>query len=145
MRGDPRVLRQHRSERPASDKSCLRGVVDDVMGVLSADRPADVEHHRFGHDQPTAEVEVSAHPSRVEPQPLEDLDKAGMEGKVREFAIKNCSNHGTRVTITAYLGFRDMDGLKALVDAQSTPGTTQFGHHLTPAEFRARFRPMRRY
>jgi subtilase family serine protease len=47
----------------------------------------------------------------------------------------------TKVTITAYLGFRDMAGLKDLVAAQSTPGNAQYGRHLTPKEFRARFAP----
>lgn len=51
------------------------------------------------------------------------------------------ANGNTKVTISAYLGFRNMAALKDLVDAQSTPGNAQFGHHLTPAQFRAQFAP----
>src|SRR5438309_1058273 len=46
-----------------------------------------------------------------------------------------------RVTITAWLNFRDKSGLQKLVEAQSTPGSAQYGHHLTPAQFHARFSP----
>jgi subtilase family serine protease len=45
------------------------------------------------------------------------------------------------VTVALYLSFKDLDGLKALVKAQSTPGNKQYGKYLTPEEFRARFAP----
>ena len=38
MCGHPRVLRQHRAERTALDKSRLGSLVDDVMGMLPADQ-----------------------------------------------------------------------------------------------------------
>jgi subtilase family serine protease len=60
---------------------------------------------------------------------------------VRSAQQVGVARDGTKVMITAYLGFRDRAGLEALVAAQSAPGNAQFGHHLTPAEFRAQFAP----
>ncbi len=45
------------------------------------------------------------------------------------------------VKIALFLNFRDLDTLKSLVKAQSTPGNKQYGKYLTPEEFRARFAP----
>jgi subtilase family serine protease len=46
-----------------------------------------------------------------------------------------------RVRIALFLSFRDIDGLKSLVAAVSTPGSAQYRQYLTPDEFRARFAP----
>jgi subtilase family serine protease len=52
------------------------------------------------------------------------------------------ANNDQKVYVTAYLGFRDMAGLKALVSSVSAPGNAQYGHYLKPAEFRAHFAPL---
>jgi subtilase family serine protease len=46
-----------------------------------------------------------------------------------------------RVTIVAFLSFRNQAGLKNLIAAQSTPGSSQYGKYLTPEEFHAQFSP----
>ena len=66
VRGYPRVAREQIRERPAFDKGGLRGVVDDVMRVLTADLRAEVQHDGLGHDQAAAELKVSAHAPWVE-------------------------------------------------------------------------------
>ncbi|HEY1961684.1 MAG TPA: S53 family peptidase [Rhizomicrobium sp.] len=63
------------------------------------------------------------------PQWLHSAQRVGAERDTR------------RVAISAWLGFRDMAGLQKLVEAQSTPGSAQYGQHLTPAQFHARFSP----
>jgi hypothetical protein len=50
MRGHPRVVPQQRAKRAPFDERRLGGLIDDVMGVLPADRGAEVEHDGFGHD-----------------------------------------------------------------------------------------------
>ena len=73
MRGDPRIGGQQFAERLALHEGVLRGVIHRVMRVLPADGGAEVEHHRLGHDQAAAEIEVGAHPRRVEAQAAHDL------------------------------------------------------------------------
>ena len=46
-----------------------------------------------------------------------------------------------RVSIAAFLSFRNQAALKDLIAAQSTPGSPQYGKYLTPAQFRAQFAP----
>jgi subtilase family serine protease len=46
-----------------------------------------------------------------------------------------------RVTIAAYLSFRNQSALNDLVTAVSTPGNKLYGKYLTPAQFRAQFAP----
>jgi subtilase family serine protease len=46
-----------------------------------------------------------------------------------------------RVSLTVFLSFRNQDALKSLVVAQSSPSNAQYGHYLTPEEFRAQFAP----
>ena len=46
-----------------------------------------------------------------------------------------------RVTIAAYLGFRNQSALDDLVTAVATPGSKLYGKYLTPAQFRAQFAP----
>jgi len=46
-----------------------------------------------------------------------------------------------RIEVSVYLGFKNEDALDRLIKAQSTPGTAQYGHYLTRAEFHARFAP----
>jgi subtilase family serine protease len=46
-----------------------------------------------------------------------------------------------RVTIAAYLSFRNQSALDELVTAVSTPGNKLYGKYLTPAQFRAQFAP----
>jgi subtilase family serine protease len=45
------------------------------------------------------------------------------------------------IGITVYLSFRNETALDKLLEAQSTPGTAEFGHYLTRAQFHARFAP----
>jgi subtilase family serine protease len=45
------------------------------------------------------------------------------------------------VTITVYLALRDAAGAEALARAVSTPGDAAYGHYLTPAQVKSRFRP----
>jgi subtilase family serine protease len=46
-----------------------------------------------------------------------------------------------RVTIAAYLSFRNQAALDDLITAVSTPGSKLYGKYLTPAQFRAQFAP----
>ena len=46
-----------------------------------------------------------------------------------------------RVSVTLFLSFRNQDTLKNLIDAQSSPGSAQYGRYLTPQQFRAQFAP----
>jgi subtilase family serine protease len=45
------------------------------------------------------------------------------------------------VGFRVYLGWNDPSGVLALAKAVSDPGSTSYGHYLTPAQFRARFAP----
>lgn len=45
------------------------------------------------------------------------------------------------VTLSAFIGFRNLDELTSLIHRQSTPGSADYGHYLTAAQFRARFAP----
>ena len=45
------------------------------------------------------------------------------------------------IGVTVALAYRDVDGLKRLIDALHTPGDPQFRRFLTPAQFHARFDP----
>jgi subtilase family serine protease len=45
------------------------------------------------------------------------------------------------VPITVFLSFRNQEGLKALIEAQSSPSNPQYGQYLTPEQFRAQFAP----
>ncbi len=46
-----------------------------------------------------------------------------------------------RIEISVYLGFRNEKALDKLIEAQTTPGTAQYGHYLTRAQFHERFAP----
>ena len=46
-----------------------------------------------------------------------------------------------RVSIVAFLSFRNQQGLKNLIAAQSDPSSAQYGKYLTPDEFHALFSP----
>ena len=46
-----------------------------------------------------------------------------------------------RVSVTLFLSFRNQGTLKNLIDAQSSPGSAQYGRYLTPQQFRAQFAP----
>jgi subtilase family serine protease len=46
-----------------------------------------------------------------------------------------------RVSIAAYLGFRNEEGLKQLIEEISNTSSPHYGKYLTPAEFRAQFAP----
>jgi subtilase family serine protease len=46
-----------------------------------------------------------------------------------------------QVHFSMFLGFKNQSDLKALIAAQSTPGSKQYGKFLTPEQFRARFAP----
>src|SRR5476649_2436933 len=46
-----------------------------------------------------------------------------------------------RIEISVYLGFRNEKALDELIKAQATPGTAQYGHYLTRAQFHERFAP----
>jgi subtilase family serine protease len=46
-----------------------------------------------------------------------------------------------QIQISVYLGFRNEDALDKLIKAQSTPGSAEFGHYLTRAQFHERFAP----
>jgi subtilase family serine protease len=59
---------------------------------------------------------------------------------VPEQRVESASND-QRVTITAYLSFRNHGALNDLVTAQSEPGSTQYGKFLTPEQFHAQFSP----
>jgi subtilase family serine protease len=51
------------------------------------------------------------------------------------------ASDGQRVTITAYLSFRNQAALKDLVAAQSAPSSMQYGKYLTPEQFHAEYSP----
>ena len=46
-----------------------------------------------------------------------------------------------RVHFSMFLGFRNKDELKKLIEAQYRPGSAQYGKFLTPNQFRAKFAP----
>ncbi|HEY5102417.1 MAG TPA: S53 family peptidase [Steroidobacteraceae bacterium] len=46
-----------------------------------------------------------------------------------------------RVSIAAFLRFRNQDALQAMVAEQSRPGSAQYAKYLTPTQFRAQFAP----
>ncbi len=46
-----------------------------------------------------------------------------------------------KVRLSALLGFRNQDQLTSLLAQQSTPGSTNYGHYLTAAQFHQRFTP----
>ncbi|NHA68916.1 S53 family peptidase [Phycicoccus flavus] len=50
----------------------------------------------------------------------------------------------TSVTFRVYLGYRDPAGAAAYAQAVSTEGSADYGHFLTPQQFRARFSPTAR-
>ncbi|HEY1710382.1 MAG TPA: S53 family peptidase [Rhizomicrobium sp.] len=52
------------------------------------------------------------------------------------------ANSAQTVLISVHLPFRNMPALEALAKAVSTPGSSQYGHYLTPAQFRQRFAPL---
>jgi subtilase family serine protease len=47
-----------------------------------------------------------------------------------------------RVTIVAYLSWRNQSALKDLIAAQATPNSAHYGQYLTPEQFHAQFSPM---
>jgi len=67
--GDPRVALERVGERDALGAG---RVVDDLVGGLPADGPAQLEHDLLGADHPAGQGEVGAHPGRVHVQPGHD-------------------------------------------------------------------------
>jgi subtilase family serine protease len=60
--------------------------------------------------------------------------------------VANATKVGTAdssqtVKLSAFLGFRNPDQLTKLIAAQSTKGSPEYNHHLTAAQFDARFAP----
>ena len=51
------------------------------------------------------------------------------------------ASESQRVTIAAFLSFRNQVSLKAMVAEQSRPGSAQYAKYLTPEQFRAQFAP----
>src|ERR1700676_3919135 len=45
------------------------------------------------------------------------------------------------VRLAAMLGFRNQEQLTSLIAQQSTPGSAEYNHYLTAAQFRQRFAP----
>ncbi len=59
---------------------------------------------------------------------------------VAEKRVASASD-SARVSIVAFLSFRDQPGLKELIASQTTPGNPRYGKYLTPEEFHAQFSP----
>lgn len=60
--------------------------------------------------------------------------------------VANATKVGTAdssqtIKLSAFLGFRNPDQLSKLIAAQSTKGSPEYNHHLTAAQFDARFAP----
>ena len=51
------------------------------------------------------------------------------------------ANDGQTVRLTALLGFRNQNQLTSLIAQQSTPGSAEYNHYLTAAQFHQRFAP----
>src|ERR1051326_6347847 len=66
-------------------------------------------------------------------------------GSVPAYATgRNFVGHASgTVTFRVVLRWRDQADLLRTIAAVSTPGSASYGHHLTPAQFRARFSPSR--
>src|SRR5882724_8577129 len=76
---------------------------------------------------------------------LGHAEMRGAQKNVPHYAVPeqrvNSAGNGQRVTITAYLSFRNQGALKDLVAAQSEPSSTQYGKFLTPEQFHAEYSP----
>ena len=72
-------------------------------------------------------------------------DRTTLNGSIPSWA--NAQHHvgsvdpSTDVGFRVYLGWRDPAGAEALAKAVSTPGNSQYGKYVTPAQFRSRFAP----
>jgi subtilase family serine protease len=68
-----------------------------------------------------------------------------LPGNVSPWVVRaqklRAADDNQRVTIAAYLSFRNQAALENLIIDQSTPGNAKYGHFLTPEEFRAQFAP----
>src|SRR5580693_2791639 len=60
---------------------------------------------------------------------------------VAKAAKVGTADESQTVRLTALLGFRDQDKLTALIAAQSKPGSADYNHYLTAAQFHQRFSP----
>ncbi len=79
------------------------------------------------------------------PSIVQAADSAATSGFVARWVGKaqkvGTADANKKTTISIYLKLQNLDALKALVKAQSTPGSAEYGHYLKPADFRARFAP----
>ena len=68
-----------------------------------------------------------------------------LDGSVPSWAVSRnkvgAASSTQQVTFRVYLDYRGGDAAAAYARAVSTPGNADFGHFLTPAQFRARFSP----
>ena len=68
-----------------------------------------------------------------------------VDGSVPSWAVSRnkvgAASSTQQVTFRVYLDYRGGDAAAAYARAVSTPGNADFGHFLTPAQFRARFSP----
>ena len=60
---------------------------------------------------------------------------------VAKSAMVGAANEGQTVRLKAFLGFRNPDDLKALLVRQSTPGSADYNHYLTAAQFHQLYAP----
>ena len=67
-----------------------------------------------------------------------------LDGSVPSWAVSRnkvgAASSTQQVTFRVYLDYRGGDAAAAYARAVSTPGNADFGHFLTPAQFRARFK-----
>lgn len=68
-------------------------------------------------------------------------DRPSVARWVEKASWVGSADESKAVTISVYLNFKNMDGLKALVAGQATPGSADYGRYLTPSQFHARFAP----
>ena len=68
-----------------------------------------------------------------------------LSGHVARWVAKaskvGAANENQTVKLAAFLGFRNQDQLTSLIAQQSTPGSADYNHYLTAAQFRQRFAP----
>ena len=60
---------------------------------------------------------------------------------VAKSAMVGTANEGQTVRLKAFLGFRNPDDLKALMARQQTPGSADYNHYLTAAQFHQLYAP----
>jgi subtilase family serine protease len=76
---------------------------------------------------------------------LANAELPGQQKNVPHWAVSenrvDSARDSDRVTIVAFLSFRNQSALRDLIAVQSTPGHSQYGKYLTPEEFHAQFSP----